>query len=385
MGERSSVAASQGRTVLNGKGEMILELMSKGATSTQWAEWLRAPLEHAVAKGDKGLTQCLLKAGANGGSGWKGCYDRTLLQAAAEGGNQEIVYALLLEKGGLAELNAVSGERKMTALHRASERGHTAAARVLMVEGANASLLDSRQRSALHYAAEEGNLQLFRDLMIAGVDMDVMDIVGDTPLHRASANGHAKIVSSLLRRGVNSKVANCEGKHALHLAVDRRNITIVEKLLKAGADPNVRYGRSKEYSPLRLGIRNAVATRMLVKHGADVKSVDDLGYTPLHWAAYGGKPAVIDALLEAGADVEARSSAVTLNKIHSFMALAPLHVAAFWNNLEAMALLLQNGASIHSADYDGLTPLHMVCKPPFGAQSIKTADFLLRRGADETT
>ncbi|CAN0514689.1 unnamed protein product, partial [Scytosiphon promiscuus] len=172
-------------------------------------------------------------------------------------------------------------------------------------------------------------------------------------------NGHAKIVSSLLRRGGNSKVANGEGKHALHLAVQRGDITIVEQLLKAGADPNVRYGECKISSPLRLGRRDAAITQTLVKHGADVNSTDDLGYTALHWAARSGTPAVIDALLQAGADLKARSSRVRLKTTHFFKASTPLHVAAFWHNLEGIASLLQNGASIHSADDRGWTPLHV--------------------------
>ncbi|CAM9943714.1 unnamed protein product, partial [Hapterophycus canaliculatus] len=91
MGEPSSVAATQNRTALHGMAERLFKLVSDGATPRQWAEWLRAPLEHAAARGEKDLAQCLLKAGANGGAGWKGCDDRTLLQAAAEGGNKETV------------------------------------------------------------------------------------------------------------------------------------------------------------------------------------------------------------------------------------------------------------------------------------------------------
>ncbi|CAN0216505.1 unnamed protein product [Scytosiphon promiscuus] len=386
MVERSSVGASQDRAVLNGKGEKVLKFMSKGATSTQWAEWLRAPLEHAVAKGDKSLTQCLLKAGANGGAGWKGCDDRTLLQAAAEGGNQEIVSALL-ENGGLAELDAVSGEKEMTALHRASKCGHTAAARALMVAGAKASLLDSRKRSALHYAVEGGTLKLVDYLMIAGVDVDVKDVDGNTPLHLAAANGHKKIVSTLLRRGGDTEVANCEGDHALHLAVRCGDVVMVEELLKAGANPNVRYGQSNRHSPLFFGAKDGEMTSMLVKHGADVKSTDDLGYTALHWAAAKGGSAVIDVLMGNGADVEARNSSVKFTNAGytcSFKGLTPLHRAAYGGNLEAMASLLHHGSSINATDHDGLTPLHVVCKSSCDVESVSAADFLLRRGADET-
>ncbi|CAM9682229.1 unnamed protein product, partial [Hapterophycus canaliculatus] len=383
MSEASSVLAGQGRTVLDGMGERLLKLVSKGATTRQWAEWLRAPLEHAVANGDKDLAQCLLTAGANGGAGWRGCNGRTLLQAAAESGNQELV-STLLEKGGLAELDAVSGKDNMTALHRACERGHTAIARVLMIEGANPSLLDSRQCSVLHYAAAGGNLELIEYLMIAGVDLHAKNINGYTPLHLAAENGNEKVVCILLRRGSNTKVANCEGKHAVHLAVDNGHLAALEELLKAGADPNVRYGKSNKHSPLQLGRRDVAMMTALIKHGADVEAVDKLGYTALHWTATDGVAGVVDALLEAGANLEAPSSAVRLCGGYSFKGITPLHLAAFWRKFEAMASLLHKGANVNVKDHEGLTPLHVVCKSSVQVHSAEVADFLLRRGADET-
>lgn len=83
------------RAVLEGEEVDIVKLVSKGATAKQWAEWLRVPLEHAAASGDFDLVEKLLRAGANGGAGWKGCGRRTLLDAAALGGNDDVVSALL--------------------------------------------------------------------------------------------------------------------------------------------------------------------------------------------------------------------------------------------------------------------------------------------------
>ncbi|CAM9207040.1 unnamed protein product [Ectocarpus sp. 13 AM-2016] len=130
------MATEEDRTALGGLETRLFQLLSKNATSAQWAEWLRAPLEYAVAEGDKDLALTLLKAGANGGSGWKGCDDRPLLRAAAEGGNDEVVRALL-DIEGMEEVDAVSGDEGRTALHRAAAGGHTDAARVLVVAGAN--------------------------------------------------------------------------------------------------------------------------------------------------------------------------------------------------------------------------------------------------------
>ncbi|CAN0354883.1 unnamed protein product [Ectocarpus sp. 6 AP-2014] len=243
------MAAKEDRTALKGLEKRLFKLVSEKATSAQWSEWLRAPLEHAVAEGDKDLALTLLKAGANGGSGWEGCNDRTLLQAAAEGGNEEVV-STLLGKGGLEEIDVASGDQNRTALHRALIGGHTGAARALMVAGSDTSLLDTEKRSALHYAIRGGHLQLAGDAIIGGANLKAKDVIGDTPLHFAAAHDDDKFVSTIVRRGARVDRPNREGKYPLHVAVECGRLTVAEALLTAGADPNVRFGRSKRYSPL---------------------------------------------------------------------------------------------------------------------------------------
>lgn len=66
-----------------------------------------APLECALAKGDKRLRLAPLAAGADGGAGWIGLNGRTLLGAAAAGGNHELVSAVL-ESRGLEDLDTAS-------------------------------------------------------------------------------------------------------------------------------------------------------------------------------------------------------------------------------------------------------------------------------------
>lgn len=95
------------RSLLEGAEVEIFKLMSYGATPERWAEWLRAPLEHAAARGNFDLVQRLLKAGANGGAGWRGCRGRTLLDAAALGGNEHVVTALL-QAGCVPDVPVVS-------------------------------------------------------------------------------------------------------------------------------------------------------------------------------------------------------------------------------------------------------------------------------------
>ena len=77
---------------------------------------------------------------------------------------------------------------------------------------------------------------------------------------------------------------------------------------------------------------------------------DEDGMTPLHWAAlFSTTPAVVAALVKAGADVNARGEG----------GATPLHAAAGYNTTPAVVAALVNaGADVNVRDEDGWTPLH---------------------------
>lgn len=81
----------------------------------------------------------------------------------------------------------------------------------------------------------------------------------------------------------------------------------------------------------------------------------------------------IDALVEAGADIELKSQ----------VGLIPLFHAAAGGGCKAMLTLLKRGANVRARAEEGMTPLHVACwgkKPGLEA----AVDPLLRRGAKET-
>lgn len=73
--------------------------------------------------------------------------------------------------------------------------------------------------------------------------------------------------------------------------------------------------------------------------------------TPLHWAAWKGHPEVIEALLDAGADIHAHSE-------NGHWGTTPLHAAAHGNRLTAAQALLKRGADVNMVKSGGAgTPL----------------------------
>ncbi|CAN0440586.1 unnamed protein product, partial [Ectocarpus sp. 12 AP-2014] len=127
------------RSRLDGFEIEIFKLVQREATSEQWKEWLRAPLEHAAAEGNLDLFTRLMDAGANGQVGWRGCHGRTLLGAAACGRSEKMVRTLLTA-GATDDVNVLFGGERESALHVAAARGAEDSCRALMIAGADPNL-----------------------------------------------------------------------------------------------------------------------------------------------------------------------------------------------------------------------------------------------------
>jgi uncharacterized protein len=82
--------------------------------------------------------------------------------------------------------------------------------------------------------------------------------------------------------------------------------------------------------------------------GADPKAARNNRFTPLHAAAMQGRAAVCEALLAAGADVDAQTDP---------QGYAPLHSAAFAGHLEAIGVLLRHGANCNLVNYRNERPV----------------------------
>ena len=78
-----------------------------------------------------------------------------------------------------------------------------------------------------------------------------------------------------------------------------------------------------------------------------IDAVDEDGWTALHFAAEKGDMDEVERLLAAGANVDARTTGGFPRNS------TPLSIAAFYDHLDVMRLLLDRGADIEARDNKG--------------------------------
>lgn len=109
----------------------------------------------------------------------------------------------------------------------------------------------------------------------------------------------------------------------------------------------------------------------LVSHQPDLTNgYSSDGWTPLHLAGFFNQPALIEALLTYGAEVDARS--------RNQMSNAPIHAAAAGRSRESVRILLEHGADANARQAGGFTPLHSAAQ----AGDAELVRLLIASGAD---
>jgi ankyrin repeat protein len=189
---------------------------------------------------------------------------------------------------------------------------------------------------------------------------------------RAEVNAHPELIYET--DGV--------GETPLHWLVVENELDGVRLLIERGADLNTNTANgSPLHSAASLGYLEMVG--LLLKHNANIAARDRISNdTPLHWAArHACNDGVIDLLIDAGADVEARNNlgdtplleAVSFAKTANIRKLLArganararddfesgvLHELKADGTLAMLELLVAHGADLRAVDLNGNTVLH---------------------------
>jgi len=142
--------------------------------------------------------------------------------------------------------------------------------------------------------------------LTAGAYLEARDEFGWTPLHVAARYGRAETVTALVKAGADMGAWDEDGDTPLHVAAGWGTAATVAALIKAGAKVNARSEYIGEHP-------TSVWFTAGVKAGQEATMRRNRsGATPLHWAAQYGDAETVVALVNAGADIRAKTNGGSL-------------------------------------------------------------------------
>ena len=164
-------------------------------------------------------------------------------------------------------------------------------------------------------------------------------------LFLAVKRGDTDTIENLLTRGVGTvNSAHKDGSTLLHEAARHKQIGVVKALLKRRA--NIRaVCRTGGFIPLHVAVQEAdlAVVKALLSHGFQnhqITAESEDGSTALHMAVQENCPEVVEALLEAEADV---------NAVRKDDGYTPLRVVAAHGHSEVIKVLLRHDARVDAA------------------------------------
>jgi len=353
--------------------EKILKSNPSLANKKVWAN--NTPLNAAIGyQHPKEFIDLLVKYGADvNATGWP--FDETPLQAAAGAGKVEAVKALLAHH---PDVNALHKDRS---------------------PAPGGYVVRDTDETALSYAFTADNKEIFKLLLDAGADINRgRSVLAECMIYGGGRDGWPEF---LLANGadLNRKGSEADRFVPIIQAILNGNTNYVAALLKYHVDLNTRYENGADnFSPLELAsdeghldialmLQNyTLQTRsgtmffaaangdldsiraLIAKNPQSVEGKDELGFTPLAWAAQAGQKSVVEFLLANGADINSTDKKGN----------TPLHWAVFTQHSNVVETLINHKADLNLKGAGEKSPLHLAVQQGF----VSIAEMLLKTGAN---
>jgi len=338
------------------------------------ASWGTTELHIAASVGDAGRAKALLRDGEKVDARDK--QGQTSLHVAARSERDDCI-DVLLAAGADVNARDLHGRTPLhVVLDKAIEDSWHPRVQKLLAAKADPNVATVYGTQLLGVASHRGNAQAVEALIRAGAKVNNVHTNGWTALHAAARGGWDKVVKVLLKAGADVNARDKSGLSALAISADENHQEIYSLLKKAGA-------KEESWTPLHVAVieRDANAVRDLIAAGADLNACDCTGQTPLIWAA-NWDPNIGLALIAAGADVNVGAKNWTalhtaaqrgFSKLVEALIVAkadvnardkcggtPLSYAAMYARPEEVAMLLAAGAEVDARFQTGRTPLGVV-------------------------
>ncbi|BBC73850.1 conserved hypothetical protein [Altererythrobacter sp. B11] len=315
-----------------------------------------SPLGRAILANDVAGAAALLADGADPDEALD--FGATPLSWAVNTQNPAMVHALL-QAGAKAATADIDG---VTPLSLACELGGEDIVAQLIAAGADLRAARPDGTSTLAICARFGPPEAVKAILDAGIPADAADSRGQTPLMWAASAGRTEAMELLLKAGADADRVTQGDFTPLFFAIKSGSVPATRLLLQAGARPDHLGPEDTTAAQLALYQKNYDAAALMLPFGVDLAAHDRNGNQPLHVAAMGGDPALIEALLAAGANPDGLTgpSRITWVTEANFgqppppvPPTTPLMKAAESGQVAAMKLLVEAGADPHFVSANG--------------------------------
>ncbi|MCF7955846.1 MAG: ankyrin repeat domain-containing protein [Phycisphaerae bacterium] len=316
--------------------------------------------------------------------------------------NIDIIKMLLDKQADMEKKDAKSG---LTPLGVAVRFGYVDAVRLLVNRGANVKILDKHNKpvltdspeieeililknweskkfnsklanSFIPYAAEKGQVKLLKKAIKDGGDVNQKDIHFGVAIWNACNKKHKEAVEILIKNGADINVMGPAGT-LLHIAANgnyefwrekeakKAALEIIKILLDKGVDPSI--GDKFGIRPFETAGDEEIK-KLIFMHPSCAKVDDKFGKTSLYYAVKQKDLKTAKKLIEAGADVNAKSK----------FARSILHIAIESREIEMVRLLIASKADINIKGNGNFYPLRVAVETGM----IELVDLLISKGAD---
>ena len=311
-----------------------------------------------------------------------------LMLASLNGHTQ--VAELLLKNN--ADIN-IQTKNGWTSLMIASQNGHTHVVELLLKADADVNIQDEDGLTALMLASQKGDTQVIELLLNANTDVNIQAKNGVTALMIASQNGHAQVVELLVKELVDIDVQEKSRRTALMLASINGHLQVAECLLQSHADPHIiSYNGATAFSLAAYSGNRDLVNMLLDKAEPTTDEIEKA----VVLSCYGGHPSLITFLSNelphlTNDQRELLDSCVkgdlgviimkTLDHPDTplVLGLTPLMVASSCGHVDIVDALIQARADVNKQEsHLGLTPLFFAVR---GSKSAFIVETLLMYGA----
>jgi ankyrin repeat protein/serine/threonine protein kinase len=331
------------------------------------------PAQFAVRNGNLRVLELLVEAGADlmvtspTGS--------TVLHASCHHGSSEVCAWLLgryRDANVLQQMVNTVDDNNGTPAMVAARSGHVAMLQLLVEAGADLMVTSPTGSTVLHANCHHGSSEVcawllgrYRDANVLQQMVNTVDDYDGTPAMVAARSGHVAMLQLLVEAGADLMVTRRTGSTVLHSSCHHGSSEVCAWLLGRYRDANVLQQMvntvdNYDGTPAMIAARSGhvAMLQLLVEAGADLMVTRRTGSTALHASCHHGSSEVCAWLLGRYRDANVLQQVV--NTVDDYDG-TPAMVAAGCGHVAMLQLLVEAGADLMVTSPTGSTVLHASC------------------------